>query len=51
MKRIPESNSVAAVRRAGEAVFPGFQLRRLARTPSTQDVVREAAGAGAREGF
>ena len=51
MNRTPESNSVAAVRRAGEAVFPGFQLRRLARTPSTQEVVREAAGAGAREGF
>ena len=51
MSRTPGSNSEAAVRRAGEAAFPGFQLRRLARTPSTQDVVREAAGAGAREGF
>jgi BirA family biotin operon repressor/biotin-[acetyl-CoA-carboxylase] ligase len=51
MSRTSGNNSEAAVRRAGEAAFPGFQLRRLARTPSTQDVVREAAGAGAREGF
>jgi len=29
------------------AVFPGFELRRLARTASTQDVVRAAAAAGA----
>jgi BirA family biotin operon repressor/biotin-[acetyl-CoA-carboxylase] ligase len=41
----------AGVQRAGEAVFPGFRLRRLARTPSTQDVVREAAQAGAPEGY
>jgi BirA family biotin operon repressor/biotin-[acetyl-CoA-carboxylase] ligase len=33
------------------AVFPGFELRRLARTASTQDVVRAAAAAGAAEGF
>lgn len=51
MSRTSGNSSEAAVRRAGEAAFPGFQLRRLARTPSTQDVVREAAGAGAREGF
>jgi len=51
MSRTPRTDSEAAVRRAGEAVFPGFQLRRLARTPSTQDVVREAAGTGAHEGF
>jgi BirA family biotin operon repressor/biotin-[acetyl-CoA-carboxylase] ligase len=39
------------VRRAGAAAFPGFELRRLARTASTQDVVRAAAAAGAPEGF
>jgi BirA family biotin operon repressor/biotin-[acetyl-CoA-carboxylase] ligase len=33
------------------AVFPGFELRRVARTTSTQDVVRTAAGAGVPEGF
>ncbi|MGI8847737.1 MAG: biotin--[acetyl-CoA-carboxylase] ligase [Candidatus Dormibacteria bacterium] len=36
---------------AGRAAFPAFALRRLARTPSTQDVVRLAARAGAGEGF
>jgi len=36
---------------AGVAAFPGFTLRRLVRTPSTQDVVRAAARAGAAEGF
>ena len=36
---------------AGVAAFPGFTLRLLARTPSTQDVVRAAARAGAAEGF
>jgi BirA family biotin operon repressor/biotin-[acetyl-CoA-carboxylase] ligase len=41
----------ARVRRVGVAVFPGFELRRLARTASTQDVVRTAAGAGVPEGF
>ncbi|MGD1053826.1 MAG: biotin--[acetyl-CoA-carboxylase] ligase [Candidatus Dormibacteria bacterium] len=51
MSPTPGAGSEAALRRAGEAVFPGFQLRRLARTPSTQDVVREAARSGAREGF
>src|SRR5690348_9362072 len=34
-----------------EPAFPGFSLRRLARTASTQDVVRHAAIAGAPEGF
>jgi len=33
------------------AAFPDFSLRRLARTPSTQDVVRRAAVDGAPEGF
>ncbi len=37
--------------RAGAAAFPGFRLRTVARTPSTQDVVRAAARAGAAEGF
>jgi len=41
----------ALVRRAGAAAFPGFRLRRLARTASTQDVVHAAAAAGAAEGF
>jgi len=41
----------ARVRRAGMAVFQGFELRCLARTASTQDVVRTAAGAGVPEGF
>ena len=35
---------------AGRAAFPGFRLERLARTPSTQDVVRAAARAGAAPG-
>jgi BirA family biotin operon repressor/biotin-[acetyl-CoA-carboxylase] ligase len=51
MSTASAADSETAVRRAGEGVFPGFQLRRLARTPSTQDVVRQAAGAGAPEGF
>ena len=41
----------ARVRSAGRAVFPGFELRRVARTASTQDVVRTAAWAGVPEGF
>jgi BirA family biotin operon repressor/biotin-[acetyl-CoA-carboxylase] ligase len=36
---------------AARAAFPGFELRVLARTPSTQDVVRAAARSGAAEGF
>lgn len=35
----------------GPNPFPDFSLRRLARTSSTQDVVRRAAVAGASEGF
>lgn len=35
----------------GRAAFPGFRLRRLARTRSTQDVVRAAARGGASPGF
>ena len=41
----------AVVRRAGTAAFPGFRLVRLARTASSQDVVRAAAASGAPEGF
>lgn len=41
----------AAVRSAGLEAFVGFTLRRLARTPSTQDVVRAAARSGAAEGW
>jgi BirA family transcriptional regulator, biotin operon repressor / biotin---[acetyl-CoA-carboxylase] ligase len=36
---------------AGRAAFPGFSLRLLARTPSTQDLARAAARAGAPEGW
>ncbi|HZS16103.1 MAG TPA: biotin--[acetyl-CoA-carboxylase] ligase, partial [Candidatus Dormibacteraeota bacterium] len=39
------------VQEAGRAAFPGFRLRVLERTPSTQDVVRAAARAGAEAGF
>ena len=39
------------LRRAAADAFPGFRLHRLARTPSTQDVVRAAARGGAAEGF
>jgi BirA family biotin operon repressor/biotin-[acetyl-CoA-carboxylase] ligase len=49
--RVPDSGAEARVRRAGTAAFPGFELRRLARTASTQDVVRAAAAVGATEGF
>ena len=41
----------AAVRSAGSDAFVGFALRRVARTRSTQDVVRAAARAGAAEGW
>ena len=36
---------------AGRAAFPGFELTALESTPSTQDVVRAAAVAGAPAGF
>jgi BirA family biotin operon repressor/biotin-[acetyl-CoA-carboxylase] ligase len=36
---------------AGRVAFAGFELRTLARTPSTQDLVRAAARAGAAEGY
>jgi BirA family biotin operon repressor/biotin-[acetyl-CoA-carboxylase] ligase len=39
------------LRRAGRAAFPGFELTVLEATASTQDVVREAARAGAGAGF
>lgn len=48
---LPMPSDEAAVRRAGTAVFPGFRLRRVARTPSTQDLVRAAARRGAAEGY
>ncbi|HEV7679366.1 MAG TPA: biotin--[acetyl-CoA-carboxylase] ligase [Candidatus Dormibacteraeota bacterium] len=41
----------AVVQAAGRAAFPGFALRVVARTPSTQDVVRAAARAGAAAGW
>jgi len=43
--------SPTAVQSAGLSAFPGFVLRRLARTPSTQDVVRAAARGGVAEGW
>lgn len=42
---------MSGVHAAGRRAFPGFELRVLARTPSTQDVVRAAARAGAAEGW
>jgi BirA family biotin operon repressor/biotin-[acetyl-CoA-carboxylase] ligase len=51
MSAVSAPDPEARVRQAGTAVFPGFRLRRVARTASTQDVVRAAAGAGAPEGF
>jgi BirA family transcriptional regulator, biotin operon repressor / biotin---[acetyl-CoA-carboxylase] ligase len=39
------------LRARGRGAFPGFELRWLVRTPSTQDVVLAAARAGAAEGF
>lgn len=45
------TNEVASAERAGVRAFPGFRLRMVARTPSTQDVVRAAARAGALPGF
>jgi BirA family transcriptional regulator, biotin operon repressor / biotin---[acetyl-CoA-carboxylase] ligase len=41
----------AALQRAGQLAFPGFRLRAVASTTSTQDVVRAAARAGAAPGF
>jgi len=41
----------AALTRAGRLAFPGFRLRALASTTSTQDVARAAARAGAAPGF
>lgn len=41
----------AALEGAGRRAFPGFRLRALASTTSTQDVVRAAARAGASAGF
>ena len=51
MSRAGTAGLEAGVRQAGVGVFPSFQLRRLARTASTQDVVRAAAARGAPEGF
>jgi BirA family biotin operon repressor/biotin-[acetyl-CoA-carboxylase] ligase len=47
----PAGGGAAAVRSAGLSSFAGFTLRRLARTPSTQDAARAAARAGAPEGW
>jgi BirA family biotin operon repressor/biotin-[acetyl-CoA-carboxylase] ligase len=41
----------ADLRRAGIAAFPGFRLHSVARTRSTQDLVRAGARAGAAEGY
>lgn len=40
-----------AIEAAGRRAFPGFELHRVARTPSTQDLARRAARAGAAEGW
>ena len=45
------ATEVAALERAGRLVLPGFRLRVLAATGSTQDVARSAARAGAEAGF
>ena len=49
--RVKPGDRPTAALAAGRAAFDGFQLRVLARTPSTQDVVRAAARAGAAEGW
>jgi BirA family biotin operon repressor/biotin-[acetyl-CoA-carboxylase] ligase len=41
----------SGVEAAGRAAFAGFRLRVVERTPSTQDVVRAAARAGAAAGY
>ncbi|MBJ7610146.1 MAG: biotin--[acetyl-CoA-carboxylase] ligase [Candidatus Dormibacteraeota bacterium] len=42
---------LAGLQRAGAEAFPGFRLRAVATTSSTQDVVRAAAREGAQPGF
>jgi BirA family biotin operon repressor/biotin-[acetyl-CoA-carboxylase] ligase len=48
---IEGAEDLAALEVAGLNAFPGFQLRALSVTTSTQDVVRAAARSGAVEGF
>jgi BirA family biotin operon repressor/biotin-[acetyl-CoA-carboxylase] ligase len=48
---IESTADAAALARAGRLAFPGFTLRSLASTTSTQDVVRAAARDGAAAGF
>ncbi|PZR77835.1 MAG: biotin--[acetyl-CoA-carboxylase] ligase [Candidatus Aeolococcus gillhamiae] len=48
---IEDAVSVAALEGSGRKAFPGFRLRALAATTSTQDVVRAAIRAGAAPGF
>ncbi len=48
---IEDAVATAFLERAGRAAFPGFRLRTLATTTSTQDVVRAAVRAGAAPGF
>ncbi|MDQ6847758.1 MAG: biotin--[acetyl-CoA-carboxylase] ligase [Candidatus Dormibacteraeota bacterium] len=48
---IEDAVSGEALERAGRKAFPGFRLRELAATTSTQDVVRAAIRAGAAPGF
>lgn len=48
---IGAEDDTTAVQRAGRIAFPGFRLRALVATTSTQDVVRAAARDGASEGF
>lgn len=46
-----EPAELEMLNRAGRRAFAGFRLQTLARTASTQDVVREAARAGASAGY
>jgi BirA family biotin operon repressor/biotin-[acetyl-CoA-carboxylase] ligase len=45
------AKELRSLRQAGGNAFPGFELVSLDTTPSTQDVVRDAARAGAAAGF
>jgi BirA family biotin operon repressor/biotin-[acetyl-CoA-carboxylase] ligase len=48
---IEDKVASASLERAGRMAFPGFRLRTLAATSSTQDVVRAAVRSGAAPGF
>lgn len=48
---IESQSDIQSLELSGRTAFPGFQLTALESTPSTQDVVRAAARAGAEPGF